>query len=120
MRLLIAILAVLALIANPVTAAAAAQAACGQGKPAIGIDMAGMDHAAANSPVSDPCCDHGSKTKLSCAQACAAECGVAAVLAMTSPGTPCTFVRTVLSPAHQMAPRPHEPSGLDRPPKSIA
>ena len=66
MRLLIALLALMALLSSPVTAAAA-QVACGHDGPMVmaGMDMSGMpgmDQAATKKAGGDPCCDQTSHT----------------------------------------------------------
>ncbi len=130
LSLVLTCLAVLALLTNPV-AAAAAQAACAQPAPAA---MAGMDDASAMAmtpmagakhvqaqKAADPCCDQAGKHKpgKACAQICAISCAVVA-----SPATPLT-ASLVTTPVVNI-PRPdssgfaHDPSGLDRPPKFIA
>lgn len=130
MRLLLAILAVLALLANPVTAAAA-QATCAEnGGPAAmaGMDMAGMPgmsgiHAtSAQSSKGDPCCDHSNHSKkpeMSCAQACATTCGVATAVPAQVVLLEPRPIASTLSSARAISLKPHEPSQLERPPKSI-
>lgn len=128
--LVLAVLAVLALLVNPV-AAAAAQAACAQPAPAVtaGTDdaaMAGMPMATADQAqmhkAADPCCDHGGKSKPTkdCSQICASACAA-------TPITPAVFVSIpliagrVANARRPDAPVPnHDPSGLDRPPKTFA
>jgi hypothetical protein len=130
LSLILTCLAVLALLTNPV-AAAAAQANCAQTVPAA---MAGMDdmpgmatmpmasHDGAQAQkAADPCCDQPAKHKpgKDCAQICAISCAVVAAL----PATALT-VSLVSMPVTNVS-RPdssgfaHNPSGLDRPPKSI-
>ena len=120
MRLLLAFLAVLALMASPLTAATA-QVACAKGGSSA---MAGMDHANAAKSGADPCCAHagrhGKKAGMNCATACAASCGVAIAL----PGEPYDValapVRADVPTARIVSTHPFQPSGLKRPPKSIA
>jgi hypothetical protein len=125
MRVLLALMAVLALLVNPVTATAA-QVACDHGV-AAGMDMPGMpgmDHAGAQKAVGDPCCDHtgkqDTKNGLGCAQACAATCGVAVALV----SAPFSLWRAPVQAEVALAPaalaHPHESARLERPPKSIA
>jgi hypothetical protein len=121
MRLVLAFLAVLALLSTPVTAAAA-QVACSQPMPmAMGMDMPGMEQADVHA-AGDPCCDHGDQhpqPDKSCAQACAAMCGV--VVPMASPfGATLSFVSAPLTALAAGHLRSHKPAGLDRPPKPIA
>lgn len=127
MRFILALLAVIGLLASPV-AAAAAQASCqehggGQMMSMPMANMPGMVHA--DGQKGDPCCDPGKssgQTKhdaASCLQACAVMCGVVAAL-------PAGPMPLIASPDHS-APEParlaslkrHEPSRLERPPKSI-
>lgn len=129
MRFVLALLAVLALLSSPMTAAAA-QVACSQDGPEAmaGMDMAGMamssmasmDHAGTQK--GDPCCDHTGKHKMSkdCAQVCATACAVAVALPSSSASIVFVAVRAPLVAA-PMAPTPSfEPSGPERPPKSMA
>jgi hypothetical protein len=118
--LVLAVLAVLALLTNPV----AAQAACMQPEPAMaGMDMGTSGADWAHMPMATaPCCDHDGKSKpmKDCAQVCAMSCAA-------TPLTPAVFVSLplfagqVANAPHPDAPGPtHNPSGLDRPPKAIA
>jgi hypothetical protein len=128
MRLVLVLLAVIGLLASP-AAAAAAQAACqdhgGQMMTdAAMADMPGMSQADGHK--ADPCCDPGKdqgQTKhdaTSCLQACAVMCGIVAALpvVMATPMAPPADV--VLKPAAVASLRAHEPSRLERPPRSIA
>ena len=128
MRFVFAILAVMALLVSPVTAAVA-QAACGHQTPSTmsGMrmtSMASMMDAAANAPAGDPCCDHaaqnGKKTGWSCAKACAAACAVASVVAPPFETDALTCVQAEVSSPPAAFPCPFEPKGLKRPPKSMA
>lgn len=127
MRFVLALMAVLSLLASPVTAAAA-QATCSghadqtmAGMP-MG-DMTGMHQA--DGQKSDPCCDHSKDqgqpkhNDSDCVQACAAMCGVVAALPST-PAAPLPLVERGPPPAVMASLHPHEPSRLDRPPRSIA
>ena len=124
-RFVLVLLAIIGLLASPV-AAAAAEAACGgHGDEAMQMAMADMPGMAqANTGKADPCCDPSQgharkKHNAECMQACAAMCGVIAAL----PSTPIAF----LAPSDRDAPpqaraaslKPHEPSRLERPPRSI-
>ena len=124
MRFVLALLAVIGLLASPV-AAAAAQGAC-QHHAMTGMAMAempGMTEAGAQKAV--PCCDPAkdagqNKHKgSSCAQACAAMCGAVATL----PNGPAAFIapsdRGAAPQARVTSLKPHEPSRLERPPRSI-
>ena len=128
MRLLLALSAIIGLLASPV-ATVAAQTRCdhasgsammaGMHTPA----MAGIGQSSGPVPASDPCCDqlgHHEIPAKSCAQLCAATCAVAFAL----PSPPASIVFFSLPAAHGSAPVVslylYEPSGLERPPKSIA
>jgi hypothetical protein len=127
LSLVLTCLAVLALLTNPV-AAAAAQADCAQTVPAAMDDMAGMattpmaghDRAQAQK-AAGPCCDQTTPHRpgRDCAQICAISCAVVAAL----PATPLTV--SLVSMRVTNVPRPdvsgftHDPAGFERPPKSI-
>lgn len=127
MRVFLALMAVLALLVSPVTAAAT-QVACSQAEPAAGatMDMSGMpgmDRAGVQMTVADPCCDHSAKHPMdrkSCAFACASSSVVTAALPGPVVGSLLAFSLAPLSPARSAAAQPYEPSGLIRPPKSLA
>ncbi|MGI9169334.1 MAG: hypothetical protein ACR2FH_04050 [Caulobacteraceae bacterium] len=115
MRLLIALLAVLALISNPI-AAAAAQAACDRAGPAMaGMDTSGM---ASMNTTHEPGQQH-KKAAPSCAQSCATICGVAVALPSSPLRIKLARERTIVAARPDLAAHPHEPAGLERPPKSI-
>ena len=125
MRSVLALLAVLALLSSPMTAAAA-QVSCSHDGPAAmaAMDMSGMpgmDHAGAQKAGADPCCDHTDKHRMSkdCAQACAASCALAMTLPGASVSIRFTPTRLALAPAVMAAARPFEPAGPERPPKSM-
>ncbi|MDP3747357.1 MAG: hypothetical protein Q8Q88_09950 [Phenylobacterium sp.] len=119
-RILIAILALLALAASPITASAAPMA-CGMDTPqAVTSSMVSMDapadrHAAPVKP--DPCCD---KVLKGCAKACSMACtsGLAVLAVMSSIAVFQTALR--LDAPKSAAWRSHLPIGPDRPPKSLA
>lgn len=128
MRFVLALLAVIGLLASP-AAAAAAQASCHDhgGAQMMSMPMSDMPGMAqADGRKADPCCDPGKdqgQTKhdaMSCVQACAVMCGVVVAL----PSTPIALVAPPEHAAHEPARlaslKPHEPSRLERPPKSIA
>ncbi len=128
--LVLTVLAVLALLTNPV-AAAAAQAACAQPAPAAmagmddaaiaGMPMAGADQAQAHGPA-DPCCDHGGKSKPAkdCAQVCALACAATPVAPAVFVSLPLLAGRVANAPRLDAPGPSHDPSGLDRPPKTFA
>jgi hypothetical protein len=128
MRFIVALLAVIGLLASP-AGAAAAQASCHDhgGAKMMSMPMADMPSMAqADGQKADPCCDPGKsqgQTKhdaTSCLQACAVMCGVVAAL----PSTPTVLLApsdpAAREPARLASLKPHEPSRLERPPKSIA
>lgn len=127
MRLLLALLAVLALAANPATAAAAQAGCATHGAPSAmaGLDMAnmpGMAHAGSRTSVADPCCDHAAKhgkSDQSCAQACATTCAVVTALPATMVSLAPRLAASVLHPGPMASLKPHDPSQLERPPRSI-
>lgn len=122
MRFVLALLAALALAISPV-AAAAAQAACHM-NGAAAPDMPGVPQAP-HKTGTDPCCPpssgkQGKQADSSCAQACAATCGVA--VALSEPTFDIVFVSTpgAVPPARIEPVHPYKPPGLRRPPKSMA
>ena len=127
MRVVLALMAVLALLVSPVTAAAA-QVACNQTDPTATSTMdmpgmPGMDQAGVQKATADPCCDHGSKHPMdqkTCALACAASCAVTAALPGPVVCSVLAFSAASLTPARSAAAHPYEPSGLIRPPRSVA
>jgi hypothetical protein len=122
MRLLLALLAVLALAASPMTAAAA-QAACGQAASGAVMAGMGMPDAHTGAPkVAGPCCSHGDQHKQirnGCAQACAASCAVAVALPSSSASVTRVFTRVAATSAPLVSVMAHGPSGPERPPKSM-
>jgi hypothetical protein len=126
-RFVLALLAIIGLLASPI-AAAAAEAACGgHGGEAMQMAMADMPGMVqANTGKADPCCDpstghaHKNHRNADCVQACAAMCGVVAAL----PSTPVAILgppdRDAPPQARAASSKPHEPSRLERPPRSIA
>jgi hypothetical protein len=127
MRVLLALMAVLALAVSPVTAAAA-QVACNPAGAFVGSvmdmpGMSGMEQPSAPQSSTDPCCDHGGSHKMdakSCALACAMSCASAAVLPSTVPFSELAFSAAQLTPIHSASPRAYEPSRHRRPPRSMA
>lgn len=123
MRMLLALLAVVGLLASPLTAAAA-QAVCeGHGETMMSMAMTDMAHADGEA---DPCCDPAKdqgpskQDPMSCLQACIVMCGVVAAL----PEAPAV---DLAGPKHDAPPpsrvaslKAHEPGRLERPPRSIA
>ncbi|MCI3132797.1 hypothetical protein [Phenylobacterium aquaticum] len=125
MRILLALLAVLALLANPVTAAAAQVACATQGDASAGnsmADMPGMSDAKVAGANSNPCCDHSGTSKaagLSCVQACATACAV--MVALPNPAVSVARYATaaVVRPASMTSRASQAPARLERPPRSI-
>ena len=124
MRFLLALLAVMALLVNPVTAAAA-QVACGHDGPAAmaGMDassMSGITRSDSRTRAVDPCCDpagqHKTDTK-SCAQSCAALCAVASAVPISVVGVTLIYTRAPLFAARPLAVPGFRPDGPERPPK---
>jgi hypothetical protein len=123
MRFLLAFLAVLAMATSPATTAVA-RAACDQTAPMAmaGTDVPGIDPSIA-AQTADPCCDHGGAHKHktdSCSQTCAVACAVAVALPASSVSITRGAERATVIPAQLTLARAHEPSGPDRPPKSMA
>lgn len=122
MRLLVVLFAVMGLLANPVSAAAA-QAACSQAMSSAsmsGMAMPGMQQSGAMT--SKPaCCDYskGHPAK-SCAQLCAAICAVDAAFGGPSVSAPFAMAAAELAPAPVPSVHSFEPAGAERPPKPIA
>jgi hypothetical protein len=124
MRLLLAFVAVIGLLLSP-AAAATAQVRCHVhgGMMTMASHMPGDQ---ADGQKADPCCDpgkHQGQTKhrdMSCLQNCAAMSGVVAAL----PSVPFALIAPpsdkAPAPARLASLRPHEPSRLERPPRSIA
>ena len=127
MRFVLVLLAVMGLLASP-AAAAAAQAACHDhgGQAMMDMPMAGMSMAQADgATAADPCCDPGKdqgRSKhdaMSCLQACAVMCGVVAALPVGMTTIPAGPDHAAPAPARLASVKPHEPSRLERPPRSI-
>jgi len=113
MRLLLALLAVLALLANPVTAGAAQVACTAHGDATVmsRMDMAGMpgiSHATPETATTDPCCDHS-----------AAACAV--IVALPSPAVSVAryATATAVRPTSMTSRASQAPARLERPPRSI-
>lgn len=126
MRVLIALLAALAVLSSPMTVAAA-QVSCSHGGPGAmaGMDMAGMpgmDQSGGQKPGENPCCDHSGKlgTSVDCAQACATICAVTAAMPSAPASLVTTRIRASAAPPRAAPTDAFEPSGLERPPKSMA
>jgi hypothetical protein len=122
MRQLLAFLALVALLISPVTAAAA-QRTCDQMGPkamaGMTMPMADVQGAAPAAP--DPCCEHGQKApdKKTCAQACAAMCGVSVTLPEAAVAYPAIVVASTYAGRPQIV-RAHSPPRAERPPRFIA
>lgn len=126
MRFMLALLAVIGLLASPVSAAAA-QATCqGHGEAMMGMampDMPGMDHADGKA---DPCCDPAKDKApskhddMSCLIACMAMCGVTAALPNAPPVSLLKPDHGAPTPGRMASWTPHGPSRLERPPRPIA
>lgn len=122
MRHLLAFLALVALLISPVTAAAAQRTCDQMGSEALaGMTMPMADAQSAAPAAQDPCCDHGHKApdKKTCAQACAAMCGVSATLPEAAVAYPVFVVASTYAGRAQII-RTHSPPGAERPPRPIA
>ena len=127
LSLVLTCLAVLALLTNPV-AAAAAQANCAQTAPAGMADMPGMaampmaghDGAQAQT-AADPCCGQPANHKpgKDCAQICAISCAVVVALPATALTVSLVSLPVTNVPRPDASGFAHNPTGLDRPPKPI-
>ena len=117
-RLALAILVLLALVANPV-AAAAAQASCSvDGSKSI----AGMAGNRAQQSKSDPCCNGSSKEhgQKACADACATICGAAIAISAAQVDGRSVPDKAILIAAIARATLAFNRNLLDPPPKSVA
>ncbi len=127
MRLLLALLAVLALFANPVTAGAAQVACTAHGDPtamsSMGMaTMPDMSHANPEAATGDPCCDHSGEAKtgdLSCVRACAAACAVILVLPSPAGSVARYATAAAVRPMSMTSRASQAPARLERPPRSI-
>jgi hypothetical protein len=120
--LIAALVAVLALLANPV--AASAHACAGDhGRPGAmaGMAMAGM--AMPSDAKAHDCCAHGrlqSKAGKDCAMTCALGCAGMAALAPVPVPSPFSAAPAATRPAPDTWAYAHDPPGLRRPPKAVA
>lgn len=116
-RLLIAILAILALVASPITASAAT-IECGveASRPNA---MASMDEPPGEQPSAPitPCCDKALKN---CAATCASICAGAVAVLSATPSGAALAAQVAPEPGNGPAVHPHRPPGPDRPPKLLA
>jgi hypothetical protein len=126
MRFVFALLAVLALLANPAIAAAKLDCSVAMQQTAnvMGMPgMAAMDVAVAQDGVAAPCCDPDSKQKhdtKSCAQMCAAMNAVAMTNSPMLFAGSLEFAPVVLTISTRTSVNAFQPGGLKRPPKRIA
>lgn len=120
MRVVLAILAALALAVGPV-AAAAAQASCPIGMSDMMVKAISAAHGM-HMASQEPCCSpqHMQTKKAGCAQKCAAACGFA--VALNAPAFRFVAVSThaVHAAARAGPVHPYRPPGLKRPPRSMA
>lgn len=127
MRFVIGLLAIVALLVSPVTAAAA-ESACGYGGSSAMATMdmptmAGAAHMDVHKASGDPCCDHSAQHKLndkSCVQMCATTCVVAVALPTSLVSFTLVYSSAPVTVARRVAIFSYWPSGPERPPKSIA
>jgi hypothetical protein len=123
----IGLLAIVALLVSPMTAAEDGSA-CGYGGTSAmaAMDMptmAGAAHADAQIASGDPCCDHSAQDKLndkSRAQMCATSCALASAVSTSPVSFTLVYSRAPVTPARRVAVYLYWPSGPERPPKSIA
>ena len=124
MRFWFALLAVVGLLASPVSSAVAMRHCTQMGAEAqANAAMSARVQMAMPVFNSDRCCDQKGKTfkhKRSCAQACLAACGVDAVLIQHFVGTSPPSKMVVMAPARADPYESHPPRGPKRPPRSIA
>jgi hypothetical protein len=123
MRAILALLAVLVLLAHPAFAGAV-QAGCDMTTPASAEATAASagTPCAEMSVAGDPCCDHAPQHKThdaGCAQACASGC-VNLMAPPVSPAAPLVPKVASFTAAFAVFSKPYQPSGLERPPKSMA
>jgi hypothetical protein len=127
MRVLLALLALVGLLLSPVAASAAAPVCLHQHDGVMAMDMA-MPMAAPHAKgagKADPCCDDDAGKPVqhdgkSCAQACAAICGVSVALTETAVAFSLTESHARVEPAAPSPLHAHAPPGLKRPPKQDA
>lgn len=124
MRVFLAILALVGLLLSPVAASAAVQRCLHQDGGAMIMDMSATPASADSQASPHNCCDeHGKPVKhdsKACAQACATMCGVAAALPSEPMSLPLRLSTSARPDPRTASLHPHEPSRLERPPKSIA
>jgi len=127
MRLLLALLVVMAMLASPVLAAARADCCDGMTQAASSMGMGGlisMGLSNAKSGAVATCCDPSSKQKPAdkkgCVQMCAAMTALAVVAVPVTIDRPRAFSSAPLAAPLRVSAQPFEPLGLKRPPKRIA
>ena len=116
MRVLLAFLAILSLLASPAVATAA-QATCIHGGATA---MAGMATGASVALCCDPAHHHGKAAYSGCAQECAAACAALAALPASPLNGAQIFAHAPRNPARVASVYEFRPSEPRRPPKSIA
>jgi len=121
-RVLFTFALILGFLSGP-SATMAASKVCDQQQAMAGMSMSGPAAGAAqpSKAPEQPCCPKpGQKSGMSCAQVCAAMAGVG----MTAPPEQVAFVPFTTADSAPFATvatmRSHEPTGLRRPPRSIA
>ncbi len=127
MRAILAILAIVGLLLSPVAASAAAAVCLHEhgGASMVMMTMAAPDAEAAGKATGHSCCDDDAGNpakhdKQSCAQACAAICGVSAALPQAAVDVSLSENHARLVPAAFSPLHAHGPPGLKRPPKHDA
>lgn len=120
-RILIAILALLALVASPITASASRMECGMDASQPVASSMASMDgtsvdrHPAPAKP--DPCCD---KALQGCATGCSMSCAASVFVPPAIWSVAALEAQVTLTPLQGAILHSHPPPGLDRPPKSMA
>ena len=135
MRALLALLALIGLLLSPVAASAAAPVclhhhdgasmAMDMNMPMTGMAMPMAAPHVKGAAKAGPCCDDDAGKPVqhdgkSCAQACAAICGVGVALTETAVGLSLTVAHARVEPAAPSPLHAHGPPGLKRPPKQDA
>ncbi len=123
----LALVAILALLAGPVNAVAAA-GGCVHMSEAAAAETPGMAISAApialgaEAMAEMPCCHHDASTMLDlgCLAACAAMAGVVADLPQAPSVEPPAYKRRAFPPARVTPLMSHPPPGLERPPRPTA
>jgi hypothetical protein len=120
MRLLLTLLAVLAMLASPALAGTKVGCQLGANR---GADCVSVMDMAVSANAAHPCCDPGSKSKSmhkGCGQMCEAPCDVAVTVTPLMFNGPSAFATLAMPMPNAASLRAFEPLGLRRPPKHLA